>query len=436
MNRASISARARDLFEVSRNQRSTILSMEGLRGFAVLLVFFAHYVTQVAPWMQEGSVTARIAEHIRSLGHMGVDLFFVLSGYLLYGALIRRQRSITDFLAKRAARIYPTFLFVFGLYVVLSYTFPAESKLPTSSLATFIYLAQNLLFLPGMVKIEPLIVVSWSLSYEFFYYLAMPLFISALSLRNWAPARRLWLFAAISVIGFGYYFFTTGHIRLLMFVGGILLYEIQSQKRLRVPRWSGTVALVIAVVALAVFKHAQMAGWFRYTTLFVCLSWLCLECFTVSGGTERVFSLTPLRWLGNASYSYYLIHGLALKAFFFAFAKVHSPSGNEDLLFWALIPAVFAVTVVVSVVLYLGVERPLSLQTAGTTGVETVEPASPHSSWAAKISPFNALRPALVQAVRLWHNQRTLAAMKLLRQIAALLIPLGMGLSAWVVMII
>lgn len=438
MNAESISAWMRDQFEVSRDSRSNIASMEGLRGVAVLLVFFAHYVTQVEPWITPGSLTWIVGDHLRSLGHMGVDLFFVLSGYLIYGTLIRRQRPIVDFLAKRAARIYPTFLFAFGLYLALSYVFPAQSKLPADPGNTLIYLAQNLLFLPGMVSIEPLIVVSWSLSYEFFYYLAMPLVISALALRKWAPAKRLMLFAAVAVIGFGCFCFNPGgHIRLMLFVGGILLFEIQTLKRVQATRWSGITAFTVAIVALTFIKHAELPGWTRYVTLFLCLSWLCFECFTVEGGTARLFSLTPLRWLGNISYSYYLIHGLALKAFVMVFAKFHAPQANEDYLFWALLPLVFTSTVIVSVALFIGIEKPMSL-VAATPAVtdESVPAPIPVFARLARALSSQASRISIVDPTRIWPGIQSSAALKLLRQIAALLIPLGMGFSVYALVIV
>ncbi|MGB0582294.1 MAG: acyltransferase family protein, partial [Limisphaerales bacterium] len=160
----------RSQFELSRDNKNSIRAMEGLRGLAVIMVFFAHYVCLIQPWIGTGTATWEIGEQLRSIGHAGVDLFFVLSGYLIYGAMIRRHRPFFDFMGKRISRIYPTFLAVFGLYLVLSYAFPRSSKIPADVEAAGVYLLQNLVFLPGMIDVEPMIVVSWSLSYEFFFY--------------------------------------------------------------------------------------------------------------------------------------------------------------------------------------------------------------------------------------------------------------------------
>jgi peptidoglycan/LPS O-acetylase OafA/YrhL len=78
----------RDTFEISHTNHQAILSMEGIRGFAVFLVFLVHYVTLVEPWILDDGTTYLISKEIRGIGNIGVDLFFVLSGYLIYGMLI------------------------------------------------------------------------------------------------------------------------------------------------------------------------------------------------------------------------------------------------------------------------------------------------------------------------------------------------------------
>jgi exopolysaccharide production protein ExoZ len=69
-----------------------------------------------------------------------------------------------------------------------------------------------------------------------------------------------------------------------------------------------------------------------------------------------------MRWLGNMSYSYYLIHGLALKAAFALLAVLSPPTGTWVVAgFWGLLPLMFAVSLAPAVVLFALVERPFSL---------------------------------------------------------------------------
>jgi exopolysaccharide production protein ExoZ len=157
-----------DQFELARGgQAQNIRPMEGLRGFAVFLVFLVHYASLSGPMIAWVSWLRQGVEAVHIIGNVGVDLFFVLSGYLIYGTLISKPRNFFSFMKRRVWRIYPVFLVVFAIYFVLSFVFPSESKIPNSLTGGAIYLLQNLLLLPGVFSIPPMIFVAWSLSYEF-----------------------------------------------------------------------------------------------------------------------------------------------------------------------------------------------------------------------------------------------------------------------------
>lgn len=214
--------------ELARGGTSSNLRvMEGLRGYAVFLVFLVHFATLVLPHVHGGSLWRVALVRLEVIGHSGVDLFFVLSGYLIYGSLIRRPQPFGAYLLRRVQRIYPAFLAVLALYLVLSFVFPNESKLPASAGAAAVYLLQNLLLLPGLFPIEPIITVAWSLSYEFFFYLVVPLMVGALALRQRSGAWRSCLLSAVAVAGVTAAAVSGGPIRLLMFVAGMLVWERQ-----------------------------------------------------------------------------------------------------------------------------------------------------------------------------------------------------------------
>ena len=80
-------SRLRSLYEIQHTTHITLYSMEGLRGLAVFLVFMVHYVTLAGPWIYNTGWFFQGMALIRSLGNTGVDLFFVLSGYLITGLL-------------------------------------------------------------------------------------------------------------------------------------------------------------------------------------------------------------------------------------------------------------------------------------------------------------------------------------------------------------
>jgi peptidoglycan/LPS O-acetylase OafA/YrhL len=328
----------------------------------VFLVFLVHYATLMAPWMSQHSTLAGTWALVHTVGNAGVDLFFVLSGYLIYGSLIARDQAYLPFLRRRIARIYPAFLVIFVIYLALSWLRPAESKIPAGTLPALTYILQNVLLLPGIFKIEPMITVAWSLSYEMLYYLVLPLVITACRLRETSRAWRVSFFIVLTVVLLLACLRTAGPIRLAMFMAGILLYEaIRSNAR---PPGAGLVAVL--VVCALIFTAAPFAGAFGFVAkllgLFFAFFFLCQVCFTQpQSRLARAFSFTPLRWLGNMSYSYYLLHGLALKAVVMALL-IKAPGVKSEALFvYGALPFVFALTLVPPALLFLLVERPFSL---------------------------------------------------------------------------
>ena len=352
-------------FELSRQGSSTqnVRPMEGLRGFAVFLVFLVHYVSLSTPWITLHSPLAGALDSLHTLGNSGVDLFFVLSGYLIYGSIISRPQPFLPFIRRRIARIYPAFCAVFALYLVLSYVFPQESRIPKAAADAWLYVFQNFLLLPGVLPIEPMITVAWSLSYEMFYYLAIPLAVTVFTLRERSTAWRVNFFLLIGAALAAYCAAFTGHVRMLMFIAGILLYEALRQGSLSVPR-SSLVAALLGAGLLGMTAPFAGAGYF--TVKIIILAWiffvLCYTCFSKPmSGLGRAFSWTPMRWLGNMSYSYYLVHGLGLKAGFMLLASRLPQVDNELLFFFGAMPFLFALTLLPSAALFLLIERPFSL---------------------------------------------------------------------------
>ncbi|MES3024862.1 MAG: acyltransferase [Pseudomonadota bacterium] len=346
-------------FELSRAQGAPgMRPMEGLRGLAVFLVFLVHYLTLARPWLGAGAAPA-FADAVHTIGNSGVDLFFVLSGYLIYGSLMRRPQPYLRFLARRVERIYPVFLLVFALYLALSLLLPAQSKIPQAPLEATLYLVQNLLLLPGLFPIEPMIAVAWSLSYEVLYYIALPALIGVARLRGRSALWRVCFFVgaagAALLLGLRW----GGPVRLAMFVAGILLHEALAG-RARPP--GAAIALpALALAWLALLSPLAGAG--KAALLGAAFFLLCWACFGRPAGVlARAFSWTPLRWLGNMSYSFYLLHGLALKAMF-ALVAALVPAvahGAPPLALLLLAPMLLACLLAAGCVFVL-VERPCSL---------------------------------------------------------------------------
>lgn len=335
--------------------------MEGLRGAAVFLVFLVNYVSLIAPWMEKGGATWAVAEFLRDIGHSGVDLFFVLSGYLIYGSLIVRPRPFLPYMRRRIQRLYPAFIVVFLVYIVLSFIFPFENKISNQPSVAIPYLVANFLLLPGILPIEPLITVAWSLSYEVFYYLAIPLTISALGMRNWPSARRVIFFVICGILLALVHEQLGQRVRLIMFLSGIVLWEHREMGGIRPP--SGAAGLMALAGGFAAMAAPLPLG-VRYAAVAVMFYLFCFASLRASGRGFLPTTLcwTPLRWLGNMSYSYYLLHGLALKASFLVLARFLAPAASlGGAFFWSAMAPLFALTLIPTAGLFLAVERPWSL---------------------------------------------------------------------------
>jgi peptidoglycan/LPS O-acetylase OafA/YrhL len=157
-----------------------------------------------------------------------------------------------------------------------------------------------------------------------------------------------------------------------MFIAGILLHEAHESEARRkagpllpdaLASPVGFIALGLGLLAMLLPLPGQAGFAAKMAVLFCAFFLLCLACFRkASLSLPRVFSWLPLRWLGNMSYSYYLLHGLALKAAFLALGTaLPLQAGNDAWVFWGLLPFMFALTLVPATVLFLVIERPFSL---------------------------------------------------------------------------
>jgi len=126
-------------------------------------------------------------------------------------------------------------------------------------------------------------------------------------------------------------------------------------------------------------RYILQAVWL-FTALFV----LVLVTFRAPGPLRAVFSATPLRWLGNMSYSYYLMHGLTLKALSLVVVRARPAFASTAMGHWAFLPVAFAVTLFTSAVVFASIEKRFSLAPSAprpaTAPSARVSPGTPAAS--------------------------------------------------------
>jgi peptidoglycan/LPS O-acetylase OafA/YrhL len=325
------------------------------------------------------------------IGILGVDLFFVLSGFLIYKLCISEPLAPWRYAWRRVERIYPVFAVVLGAYLLFSLLFPHAIDLPDSTEDRLAYIVANILLLPGVFDIEPIVPVAWSLSYEAGFYILAPIAVVGLGMRRWRSWHRCSLFLGIYAVAVALHM--RGELTLLspsMFVGGLLLYEYRYHLRpasaaAARSRFAESVCLVLLAVALVLFTLLGHNRWMIETTplgalpssvrhvfLLLAFTFLVDRCLFAAGGVSRMFSWKPLRWLGNMSYSYYLCHAAAIPACL-VLVQICRPEWSADrLVFVYLILPVFAATVALSLPIYVWVERPLSLRPHVSSAVASI----------------------------------------------------------------
>lgn len=348
-----------------------LLPMEGLRGLAVLLVFFVHAHALFGSYLATEPHLFSISWYLGGIGNVGVDVFFALSGFLIYGALVHRRIAYFSFLRRRAVRIYPAFLAVLSCYLVISIVIPSQSKLPGSPTAAMKYILENLIFLPGLWPITPIVTVAWSLSFEFAFYLFVPLAVLILRHNSRNRGRRIALIGAVWLLfSVSEAFLLHGaHIRMLSFLSGMLLQEVTGSGWARsLHSRTGQWASILALLLLAGYHFAlrpkllatNSSSVLSVAMLSVAVFFFSLYALEYPGVLQKVCVWRPMRYWGNISYSYYLMHGLTLKGV--AILLIHlRPTWHPVFTYCTALLLGLAATLTSALLLYALIERPLSL---------------------------------------------------------------------------
>lgn len=285
--------------------------IDGLRALAVVPVILYHMGSALAPG-----------------GYVGVDVFFVISGYLIT-TVIRTEIdagefSILRFYERRARRILPAlFATVLLTWLIALWVFmPDELRDMGASMVGVAAFASNILFwqqtdyFSGPVELKPLI-HTWSLAVEEQYYILFPLFLMALA--RWGRRRYFWPTIVVAFVSFAislamlrldpsgnYYLLPSRAWELL--VGSLLAYgslELRNRNWAEVLAAGGLVAILASVVLLD--HDSPFPG---YNALWPCLGAGAIIAAGSRGPTfvGRLLGWKPMVAIGLISYSLYLVH--------------------------------------------------------------------------------------------------------------------------------
>ena len=297
-------------------------SLTPLRGIAALWVVLYHYAVLYLPSLHPENYTQLLDK-----GYLAVDLFFILSGFVLahvyHDAFVRAAGAcFWKFLFARIARLYPLHLFVLSLFVATEIADRAAQYaetgnfelIPLEGAQSFTAFIANLFMLQGLKASElswnyP----AWSISVEFMAYLAFPFTLPLIWRGRWFFKLALGIILLCALAWLAYW--TKDNFNqwdgpktmlrcLPEFIFGMLLYNLYrdaaSPSIMR-----RDVVLLSIVLGLVLLLHVGAPD----LLIIVLFPVLILAAVRNTGYVASLINARLLKWLGDVSYSLYLIHG-------------------------------------------------------------------------------------------------------------------------------
>jgi peptidoglycan/LPS O-acetylase OafA/YrhL len=379
-----------------------IAALTGVRALAALWVVLFHC------WIMAGRPSPTLELHVTQVnltpllefGWLGVDLFFVLSGFLLtrqaWGKVGRGKaagwlpsqfgETYMSFLRRRILRVYPAYYAVISVLLILAALHVYRSLPEKGDLLLHLVMFHNVV----ARYLESINDVLWSIPFEWQFYLVFPLLFIALRRTN--PVA-LYVMTALLALGTKEWADITGSgyvelqlpVRLDEFVAGMCAATFAEHHRLRVR--PALIAFALGLTGLVgtpwVWSAYPNGGHYFDAIGLARPLWIqasiCLFLLGLSGEPHpgvRLFSNRWVVWLGLISYSIYLVHVpvLVLLPKLGAYPTQGSAvSGSLARIIAMAVPAVIAA----SALLYYVIERPF--QASGKRG--SGQPASPAKLW-------------------------------------------------------
>lgn len=348
--------------------KTRITALDGLRGYAVVLVFFVHFWGSYASKLAATSGVAVLEKFdfgfqaplpsnlyfYLSHSHYGVDIFFVLSGFLIASILQSPSARLDKFLLNRLWRIYPAFLLSTIAALAMWYFLLRQPIEATVVL-------KNLFFLNGILflQIPAINGVTWSLFYEvsFYTFMAALVFIVDRAILQ-RPLGLLFIGLFVTtalVLLFGTY---RGGMSLGLFFHLFVGATIASAN-VKSPKWQRAVQqlptwqlLLIWLTYTTLFSTGLISypDWYYYPVSALSTGLLLAKIVCSNGPLTKIFQWRPMVSLGRISYSFYLFHAIVISVVFNTFLSQAN---------WlSLLTITFLSSTAVAILSYLIAERP------------------------------------------------------------------------------
>jgi peptidoglycan/LPS O-acetylase OafA/YrhL len=286
--------------------------IDGLRGIAACSVMVFHFIASGSfyPIFQSRLPHVFAVAHF---GFLGVDIFFVLSGFVIAFSVRDEKttgRFVRRFIARRWLRLDPPYLLTIALTLLLLCFYNIGLHQHGTPIPTLGQTFANVFYLTGILKIRPMLPVFWTLCLEVQFYL---LFIGALWAGRWTRDGHVnqhnWLsMSLLAMLGIASLAVVAGWLRRFdgwfindwnLFLLGSLLWWTIARKIS--PGW------LIAYAAALTYASLKTDNYSVYTGL---LTVAAIAIAAGVGGLTTLLGNRPLQFLGKISYSLYLLHPL------------------------------------------------------------------------------------------------------------------------------
>ena len=315
-------------------------SIQMLRGLAAFAVMMSHlYAIEVNAIDSRGAGEASLIGPVWEKGFAGVDLFFVISGFIMVYVTAGRERgaaSAADFALARASRIYPLwwlFMTATAIYFVMIHGVPGDPiQFELAGHSEAVYLLNSALLLPQAG--HPALGIGWTLIHEMYFYVVFAAFLFAP--QRWLPfllAAWAVYVVACDLSGFSNYYPTnlfelSNYPMTIEFIAGafVAMLVMSGRRAYALPLTligAGTFIFSMIVFSNADAEYTLRWGrvlWFGLPAVILIYGITCLEA---QGGLKRE-NWPPImqRWtgwvwrglvrLGDVSFALYLGHILAI----------------------------------------------------------------------------------------------------------------------------
>jgi len=323
-------------------------NIQFLRGFAACLVLLHHAL----PHFKAMNLDNIVFETVAQFGYIGVDIFFVISGFVMALTSVKKIQSPQSswlFIKKRFLRIYLGYWPIFIITLVYLSAIDSDLLMNKKLLQSFFLINANMFDL--------LIAPAWSLTYELYFYAIVafliiskkikPLIIFGLIISFIIFKTFIVELGANRVIDF---FFST---LLLEFISGYLLFYFLDTLSKTFYLW---LALILATLALAFGVYFNIGYGFIRVLTFGVFAFSLVWLFVILE-KNKIFIVKGLfKKIGNSSYTLYLSHTILLYAFYKSGLRAYFV--NQDMSLFGFI-FVLIFILLISYVFYRLVELPL-----------------------------------------------------------------------------